>query len=912
MSRPPVSNGQERSEEALNLTDERNNNNIFDLRLSQPIMSMLMPSLPLPPPHAISSAIMLDQLNSSSEIEQQRREVTYRRLESNSSLSPTMGSDKTVSPVSSPGISTSPSLPIEAVQISRSILSYPESQSACQAANNVIEQGEDPLTKLQNALENGFLGRKLFNPMGDVRPRENQPAVAASNDHFVSQLVAVDDPVQASPDSNNQNQVEQPNYRCHLCNYQSISKNDFNAHVNTHFDHKCPFCDYTSRTDGRLKRHVKDFHCEIPPESWAGTRVYRGTEDGASGGESNGSNPNSQSKVRNFKCKQCDHVAKSKTEFWQHSKEHIKSEKLLSCPKCQFVTEYKHHLEYHLRNHFGSKPFKCSKCNYSCVNKSMLNSHMKSHSNVYQYRCKDCAYATKYCHSLKMHLRKYAHQPATVLNLDGTPNPYPVIDVYGTRRGPRPKRNKEEKSKPTPKKNQISANMAVVSSTISPSSQGGDTRGVAVSTAGSSFPQLPPQPLMVTSNTHWMYQSHLMASIHAGMFAARPTLLTQDQMRHEVGHHFCPFCDFTTDNHELLSKHIFNHASGENGLINVYGAGAVFQPEACHEEASNHSEDISTNHEHHKDTPPPSEEMDCSLSSPPCPVSSRAGSPDDLTEEYNQDDEHQSSRSFNDDDQMVVYIADKKTIQMNEQINLDSLASSVAKPILLTPPKNVSNEMAGYPLDLSHPRDAKTPVGSQSSSSRNRRKGKAFKLSRISSVQVHDAPEDGDDESENYPPPIKMPKGGEKNENHADTSTSSRISSPFKEINKSLSGSFKLPETLDSMENEAQAYRLSIQALQRKDPAPLPVVSNHSIVEKQSPTSSSCDVRKTEAVDPSWKTESWKCNFCEISFGDCVMYTVHMGYHGYQDPFKCNMCGLESKDKVEFFLHIARYPHLFG
>ena len=32
---------------------------------------------------------------------------------------------------------------------------------------------------------------------------------------------------------------------------------------------------------------------------------------------------------------------------------HIKPEKLLCCPKCIFVTEYKHHLEYHLRNHYG-------------------------------------------------------------------------------------------------------------------------------------------------------------------------------------------------------------------------------------------------------------------------------------------------------------------------------------------------------------------------------------------------------------------------------------------------------------------------------------------------------------------------------------------------------------------------------
>ncbi|CAG9576143.1 unnamed protein product [Danaus chrysippus] len=148
---------------------------------------------------------------------------------------------------------------------------------------------------------------------------------------------------------------------------------------------------------------------------------------------------NSHGKVKTFKCKQCEFVAVTKLSFWEHSKEHIKPEKMLTCRKCPFVTEYKHHLEYHMRNHLGSKPFQCSQCSYSCVNKSMLNSHLKSHSNIYQYRCADCNYATKYCHSLKLHLRKYKHNPAMVLNMDGTPNPLPIIDVYGTRRGPKQK-----------------------------------------------------------------------------------------------------------------------------------------------------------------------------------------------------------------------------------------------------------------------------------------------------------------------------------------------------------------------------------------------------------------------------------------------------------------------------------------
>lgn len=165
-------------------------------------------------------------------------------------------------------------------------------------------------------------------------------------------------------------------------------------------------------------------------------------DDGLSVGvEKSGSKrrKNSSNKPRQYKCKQCKQVFFSKREFWDHTRTHIKPEKMLQCPKCAFVTEYKHHLEYHLRNHSRSKPFNCPHCNYSCVNKSMLNSHLKSHSTVLQYRCLDCNYATKYCHSLKLHLRKYSHKPDIVLNLDGTPNPLPIIDVYGTRRGPKSK-----------------------------------------------------------------------------------------------------------------------------------------------------------------------------------------------------------------------------------------------------------------------------------------------------------------------------------------------------------------------------------------------------------------------------------------------------------------------------------------
>lgn len=115
-----------------------------------------------------------------------------------------------------------------------------------------------------------------------------------------------------------------------------------------------------------------------------------------------------------FRCKQCTYSCTNKEDYWAHQRlNHIKPEKLLECSKCSFVTEYKHHLEYHMRNHMGSKPFKCQSCDYACVNLSMLRSHMKSHSKSQQYNCADCAYSTKYYHTLKTHLEKFNHRSAS-------------------------------------------------------------------------------------------------------------------------------------------------------------------------------------------------------------------------------------------------------------------------------------------------------------------------------------------------------------------------------------------------------------------------------------------------------------------------------------------------------------------
>nr|XP_014346014.1 PREDICTED: zinc finger protein Aiolos isoform X2 [Latimeria chalumnae]XP_014346015.1 PREDICTED: zinc finger protein Aiolos isoform X2 [Latimeria chalumnae] len=53
----------------------------------------------------------------------------------------------------------------------------------------------------------------------------------------------------------------------------------------------------------------------------------------------------------------------------------------------------------------------------------------------------------------------------------------------------------------------------------------------------------------------------------------------------------------------------------------------------------------------------------------------------------------------------------------------------------------------------------------------------------------------------------------------------------------------------------------------------------------------------------------FKCDHCRVLFLDYVMFTIHMGCHGFRDPFECNVCGYRSQDRYEFSSHIARGEH---
>lgn len=444
-------------------------------------------------------------------------------------------------------------------------------------------------------------------------------------------------------------------------------------------------------------------------------------------------------KVKTHKCRQCNYVSITKLDFWQHNRGHIKIDKLLTCPKCPFVTEYKHHLEYHLRNHFGSKPFKCNKCPYSCVNKSMLSSHLKSHSNVYQYRCANCSYATKYCHSLKLHLRKYNHQPAMVLNADGSPNPLPIIDVYGTRRGPKPKTVKIKEENQYNMQNQLNNNIL---SSISP-------------------PIVTSQVMMPTP----------MSPINMSVLNSGP-----NGMNNLVPNH----------------TNVLNALSSYNQLLS---AGYPMQNSIFNENIAENALKLQAYFEYTRSINNEKILEDSLLDS----ISTGStGSTGSIT--LNEDSSPEKK------DNMVSIL--EKCESVSESCNLDKKYEISNQEEHSVQKKNVNNLK-------------KTGT--------SRRKGKAVKLDK------HILEKDSDDEQD----------------------------------------------------YEKYFNKLAL------------TIPNKCYSERNSLDSED----KSETVD------QYACQYCEISFGNDVMYTVHMGYHGYKNPFTCNMCGHQCTDKVSFFLHIAKSKH---
>lgn len=446
-------------------------------------------------------------------------------------------------------------------------------------------------------------------------------------------------------------------------------------------------------------------------------------------------------------CKQCNFVATTKLEYWEHMRCHIKG---FTCSKCSFVTKYKHHMNHHwLSVHDGSKPFKCKKCSYTCVSKSMLTSHLKKHSNIYPYRCANCTYKTKFCNALKKHLRKKEHQPAMVLNPDGSPNPLSIIDVYGTKRGPKQKSfvETEDELDENTDHSTIINNSQLSSASTSPL-QSPISRYLTVTTMNE------------MNDANWISQNS------------------------------------TKQNQPVVT---FSY----NDLVAAFNLSNQL---LLREDATLHENIQEINHAHTNTLMEYVKIMK-------------------MSEEYVQ---NLPITCFDTNDANKLHISDNVKTTSNESSTFVTLKTQL---------KSQKDESTDAPLDL-RIGEVKNQFQFQilaTNSSKiigtNKRKGRAMKLER------------------------------------------------------------RAIEENTTEQNEIESLKSSI-------------INESGIRGENQNIKDSKGKTIADSIDT-----VHICHYCEITFGNVVMYTMHMGCHDFDDPYTCNMCGHHCTDKLSFFLHIARSQH---
>ncbi|KAK6113481.1 hypothetical protein QQG55_51800 [Brugia pahangi] len=784
---------------------------------------------------------------------------------------------------------------------------------------------------------------------------------------------------------------------CNICGFSCNSKFHYNSHMNTHGDHQCTMCDYTSRTEGRLKKHMRDSHtveeqlaagldveqaltnststsstpvaritttpvdasslstsmasvleaanlaaaaqaaaqavaasCSSNSSSGPTTSAQSDSGSGLSLPSGSGTPPSSDiisssklsgaansisglvpsaldqiraftenpsvlpdlssanlatalisqgllssqafhesiksinsdeqsispvngdkprqcsSKPKTYKCKQCSHISTSKEEQWAHARTHIPVEKQLGCTRCGFVTEYKHHLEYHLRNHMGSKPFHCKKCAYSCVNKSMLNSHMKSHTNIYQFRCRDCTYATKYCHSLKLHLRKYNHNRATdvtdsAVNItvnatastsdlcNGTTQVVAESDDTAMRR--------------------LSESLAVQSADGGSSPEPLPTTSTMAQELTAALGMTP----VVTTNSldiasHLLFrQQHQMEEMELllrlkNMAGLNPGAMLGISLQ-------CPACSYQAINQGDSLRHQLGHLigpNGENPLIPLYNIFGI--PQTAGVPSSETSFDSSSN----------------------------------LNEQMEQQDDEMETSKVEVDDYISGAEVDEKTGITDSD---DHMMSDISGESEDSPSSGKSSIDEGS-------------SGMEQESDKGAKKRKAgLKLNQIAArLQEKNSPENpGSSDSMN------------------DSKYEGLLLSGMKENPLNEMSGTSVGITLDSQEAPSISSLTSTTPLAPQPQLITPLGIHNDLINLSNLNifQQACIAHMQEMERKLHILEMWRfsCGHCKMAFQDEPLYHIHMGYHGYENPFKCNRCGQACSDFLTFNLHLLQAKH---
>ncbi|CAF0756550.1 unnamed protein product [Didymodactylos carnosus] len=691
---------------------------------------------------------------------------------------------------------------------------------------------------------------------------------------------------------------------CVRCGLDALQDNLL-EHISVHYPYNF-FCDSSSGLDEHVLTHPQTSKPPNTVNSNSGMR-NNPTPSVATVGTTNGntstfnqrdSNEDGKSttppRSKVYRCRQCIFVSTVKEEFWAHHRAHIRPDKVLECPSCPFVTEYKHHLEYHLRNHLGSKPFKCSKCDYACVNLSMLRSHMKSHFRHLLFKCRNCSFETKQYQALQVHLETEGHEPHLDSSVEeflkeygaGTNTTIPTappqqqekihsqktINNNGitTRNG----NNKRQRSDVSSSNKSISPPLMSVSPPLQQSTTPHISGTLAATVAAAASyvtannfintqqsqrlawnqkQQINPFNSLITSPVSSPLEaaaSLLSKRESLSASATSPTsileqqqqqpptidtdlLLQMTQARGNSTSLLCTLCDYVASNKQSLGIHLFEHAR-KNELLN----------RSLTDDTTSKLLELFNGKFAFGSSPNSFSQQQLSTF---------------VSETYqnvlSQQFQQQMSAAYD----SFIDNNNNNTTSLFSLLNGASATSLTTSSRLST--ETLTNGIKSEPIDVKIKSELKRPLTTSISKCIRKRKGRAFKILKTeqdSTTAISDNDEDEEDEEQE------------------DDNEMSNDATDLKAANNDLLQRLNHDQQQDTNDPQ-KLLRLQDQETQ---------------------------------VDEKQIEKLFECSHCEILFRDFALYCIHKLLHYSQsNPFKCAQCGEQKANKVEFFIHVAQTAH---
>ncbi|XP_015598030.1 zinc finger protein 585A [Cephus cinctus] len=202
-------------------------------------------------------------------------------------------------------------------------------------------------------------------------------------------------------------------YSCHICDQQFANKEEFVLHEQLHVPvnnvttpvRRCGYCQATFHTRKELQNHIMKYHggqtlfkcniCDKAYEKWSSLDVHEATHR----------------LDKPFLCDLCGKSFKHSNNLRGHKRIHLEESKKKRhvCELCGNAFRSRFHLNEHMNQHNGNKPYGCEQCGKAFYKRIQLRQHKLSHG-LNKFACPICGVTFNRRGNMNTHFKRHSTQ----------------------------------------------------------------------------------------------------------------------------------------------------------------------------------------------------------------------------------------------------------------------------------------------------------------------------------------------------------------------------------------------------------------------------------------------------------------------------------------------------------------------